>query len=84
MRRSILAFSVFLCSIAWWFGMFVGAATSLLVAGGLVLARHVLQRSGPACALAFMPIWQLMLGPILGAPIGLSLGVVAFLLGPGF
>ena len=84
MRWTILAFSLFLCSIAWWFGMFVGVATSLLVAGGLVLARHVSQRSGPASALALMPIWLLMLGPVLGVPIGLSLGLMAFLLGPGF
>lgn len=84
MRWTILAFSLFLCSIAWWCGIFVGVATALLVPGGLVLARHVAQRSGPASSLALIPIWQLVMAPILGVPIGLSLGFVAFLLGPGF
>ncbi len=84
MRWPILTVSLFLCSIAWWFGVIVGVATFLLVAGGLAIARQVAQRSGATSALASMPIWQLMLAPILGIPTGLSLGLVAFLLGSAF
>jgi len=84
MRWLIILSTLLLCSIAWWFGMPVGLATSFLVAGGLILVRHAVQRSGSTSALALMPIWQLVLAAVLSLPIGVGLGGIAFVLGPGF
>jgi len=84
MRWLIILSTLLLCSIAWWFGMQVGLATSFLVAGGLILVRYAAQRSGSTSALALMPIWPLVLAAVVSLPIGVGLGGIAFILGPGF
>lgn len=84
MRWLIAALSLLLCSISWWFGTPVGIVTTALAVAGLILARHLAMRSGRTSTIALMPTWQLILPPMLGVPFGLSFGLVAFLLGPGF
>lgn len=84
MKWPILIFFVLLCAVGWWFGIVTGAATALLAAGVLILARHVAGRFDPPGALAAMPVWQLLLVPVVSLPIGFGLGLIAYVVGPGF
>ncbi len=63
-------------------GMLVGLAIYSLGVAGLFLARFAAQQPSSTSELAMMPTWQLMLVPILSLPIGVGLGLLAFLLGP--
>lgn len=84
MRWLILIFALLLCCFGWWMGIFAGIAVSLLVATGLILIRYLARRSGTKSDLALMPNWQIILVPILGLPIGVGIGITAFVFGPGF
>lgn len=80
----LLLLCVLLSAVGWWFGVVPGALWSLLVAGGLAAARSLARRRKSPGPLASMPAWQIALVPLLAAALGVALGILAFLIGPGF
>ena len=77
-RRVTLAAGVLVSAAGWWLGVVPGVLCSVLVVSGLAVARRA---DGP---LHPLPLWQVLLVPVLSLPIGIGLGVLAFILGPGF
>ena len=75
---------VLLSAVGWWAGAVPGLLWSCLVVTGLAYARHRAHRRTPPGRLASMPTWQLVIVPILGALVGIAVGVTLFVLGPGF
>ena len=64
--------------------MVPGAIWSVLVVGGLVIARQAAKRAASPRLLASMSVWQIALVPVLGFLTGVGIGTLIFLLGPGF
>ncbi len=83
-RTLLIAGLVLLSAAGWWLGLMPGLMWSLAVAGSLVVARRIAEGFRPSGALASMPLWQVALVPMLGLPVGIGLGTLAFILGPGF
>lgn len=77
-KYSVLAFCVLVVASGWVLGIVTGAICSLLVAGGLYVARAF---GGP---FGTLPTWQILAVPALGLPVGIALGTLMFILGPGF
>ena len=73
---------VLFSAAGWWAGSIPGAIWSVLVASGLLLARRSARRRG--APLASVPLWEVALVPVVSVPIGIGLGVLVFILGPGF
>ena len=83
-RFAILVGCVLLSAVGWWAGALPGLLWSGLVVSALAYARQTARGHSPDGALASMPTWQLVLVPLLAAPLGMGLGIMAFILGPGF
>lgn len=83
-RQITVGGCVLVSAAGWWLGILPGVVWSVLVAGGLAVARRAAQQRAPAGPLAEVPLWQVLLVPILSVPIGIGLGVLVFILGPGF
>jgi hypothetical protein len=84
MPKLLFVSIILLCSVSWWLGPLVGPITFLLLPGVLVLVRQLLKKKHPDSALVAIPVWQILLAPVLSLPISWVLGLVAFLVGPGF
>ena len=80
----IWAGCVLVAAVGWWAGIVPGIIWSVLVAIGLLVARRAAQRGGSSSPLSSLPLWQVVLVPVLSVPVGLGLGVLAFIVGPGF
>ena len=83
-RRITFGGCVLVSAVGWWLGILPGVVWSVLVAGGLAVARRAAQQRAPVGPLAGVPLWQVLLVPILSVPIGIGFGVLVFILGPGF
>ena len=82
--RIIWAGCVLVAAVGWWAGIVPGVIWSVLVVVGLFVARRAAQRGGSSSPLACMPLWQVVLVPVLSVAVGLGLGVLAFIVGPGY
>lgn len=83
-RQLLLGVCVVVSAAGWWAGIIPGVLWSALVCGGLAIARRTAVRGGSSSALGSMPLWQVVLVPVLSVPVGIALGALAFILGPGF
>ena len=77
-RHVALGAGLLFSAAGWWLGIVPGALCSALVVGGLTLVRRA---DGP---LRSLPLWQILLITVLSVPIGVGLGVLVFILSPGF
>jgi len=84
MKWLLFSVCILVCAAGWWFGLVAGVAWSVLFVLIVLIVRNVGRRSEFLRLLAETPIPLILLAPIVAMPIGIGIGLGAFLLGPGF